>query len=69
MNIGKLINSPRQNIDSFEDLEAILRKYAYREIIHRKNCWALWKRVVEDVVPGEEVGLRKLEITFADLVI
>lgn len=54
-------------IDHFEQLEGVLRKYIYREGIHRRNCAALYETVTRGVPAGKDIGLRTLEVSFADL--
>ncbi|CZT15834.1 uncharacterized protein RCC_01670 [Ramularia collo-cygni] len=65
--LRRLICSSHNYIRSFDALEKVLRKYAYREVVHQKNCLALWKAVMEDQTPGLDVGLRTLNMTLADL--
>ncbi|EME45622.1 hypothetical protein DOTSEDRAFT_71351 [Dothistroma septosporum NZE10] len=67
--LRRLMASPRLHIDTYAGLESVLRQYAYREVIHKKNGLALYETVMTGVLPGDDIGLRTLEISLADLML
>jgi len=56
-------------IETFEQLEDVLRRYAYREAIHRKLSHELYHAVIRQGPSHSSGGLRDLEISLAALVL
>jgi len=65
--IRALLNCNR--IGDFQQLEALLRRYAYREAIHRKLSFELYHAVNSQGPSHRSGGLRDLEISLAALVL
>lgn len=64
--ICRLLDSTRIHVSNFEQLESLLRKYAYQEAVYRKACLALYHSVTTSVPASEDDSLRRLTLKIAD---
>ena len=67
--LRQLFRSSRIDIRSFEQLENLLRKYAYREAVHKKVSLALYHTVTTGEPAGEDSALKCLTLRLSDFVI
>jgi hypothetical protein len=67
--LRRLFGSVRIDIRSFEQLEGLLSKFAYREAVHKKASLALYHAVTTGVPASEDSALKRLTLRLSDFVI
>ena len=67
--LRRLFGSVRIDIRSFEQLEGLLSKFAYREAVHKKASLALYHAVTTGVPASDDSALKRLTLRLSDFVI